>query len=168
MTFNEYDIERQVLDFMAANDIHPAQGERLILDGQRHRLKLANDKSGEKSGAYKIYTDNLPAGWVQDWHLGDPIKWHYDTSALSDEQRKYFADPKIKAQIEAQRKAREAAELATQNKAADNARIRFETLPSAPEDFPYFKKSYGISGIFLSDYARSDNLTQYRGYITMR
>ena len=36
------------------------------------------------------------------------------------------------------------------------------------EDFPYFKKSYGISGIFLSDYARSDNLTQYRGYITMR
>ncbi len=36
------------------------------------------------------------------------------------------------------------------------------------EDFPYLKKSYGISGIFLSDYARSDNLTQYRGYITMR
>jgi hypothetical protein len=36
------------------------------------------------------------------------------------------------------------------------------------EDFPYFKKSYGISGIFLSDYARSDNLQQYHGYITMR
>ena len=36
------------------------------------------------------------------------------------------------------------------------------------EDFPYLKKSYGISGIFLSDYARSDNLTQFRGYITMR
>ena len=36
------------------------------------------------------------------------------------------------------------------------------------EDFPYLKKSYGISGIFLSDYARSDNMSQYRGYITMR
>ena len=36
------------------------------------------------------------------------------------------------------------------------------------EDFPYLTNSYGISGIFLSDYARSDNLTQYRGYITMR
>ncbi|MCR4781671.1 MAG: acetyl-CoA hydrolase [Lachnospiraceae bacterium] len=35
-------------------------------------------------------------------------------------------------------------------------------------DFPYLKKSYGISGIFLSDIARSDNLTQYRGYIPMR
>lgn len=36
------------------------------------------------------------------------------------------------------------------------------------EDFPFFKKSYGITGIFLSDIARSDHLTQYRGYITMR
>ena len=36
------------------------------------------------------------------------------------------------------------------------------------EDFPYLKKSYGISGIFLSDIARSDNMTQYHGYITMR
>ena len=36
------------------------------------------------------------------------------------------------------------------------------------EDFPYLKKSYGFTGIFLSDIARSDNLTQYRGYITMR
>ena len=36
------------------------------------------------------------------------------------------------------------------------------------EDFPYLKKSYGFIGIFLSDIARSDNMTQYRGYITMR
>lgn len=36
------------------------------------------------------------------------------------------------------------------------------------EDFPYLRKSYGISSIFLSDIARSDNLNQYHGYITMR
>ena len=36
------------------------------------------------------------------------------------------------------------------------------------EDFPYLKKSYGFAGIFLSDIARSDNMTQYNGYITMR
>jgi hypothetical protein len=36
------------------------------------------------------------------------------------------------------------------------------------DDFPYFKKSYGISSIFLSDIARSDNYTQYRGYYPMR
>lgn len=36
------------------------------------------------------------------------------------------------------------------------------------EDFPYLTKSYGISSVFLSDIARSDNMTQYNGYITMR
>ena len=36
------------------------------------------------------------------------------------------------------------------------------------EDFPYLKKSYGFAGIFLSDIARSDNMTQFNGYITMR
>lgn len=36
------------------------------------------------------------------------------------------------------------------------------------EDFPYLTKSYGISSVFLSDIARSDNMTQYHGYITMR
>ena len=36
------------------------------------------------------------------------------------------------------------------------------------EDFPYLTKSYGITSIFLSDIARSDNMTQYNGYITMR
>ena len=36
------------------------------------------------------------------------------------------------------------------------------------EDFPYLTQSYGISSVFLSDIARSDNMTQYNGYITMR
>lgn len=36
------------------------------------------------------------------------------------------------------------------------------------EDFPYLAKSFGISSVFLSDIARSDNMTQYNGYITMR
>ncbi len=36
------------------------------------------------------------------------------------------------------------------------------------EDFPYLTKYYGISSMFLSDIPKTDNLTQYRGYITMR
>jgi len=35
-------------------------------------------------------------------------------------------------------------------------------------DFPYLKQSFGITSVFLSDIARSDNYTQYHGYITMR
>lgn len=34
--------------------------------------------------------------------------------------------------------------------------------------FPYLKPKFEIASLFLSDYAASDNLTQYRGYITMR
>lgn len=34
--------------------------------------------------------------------------------------------------------------------------------------FPFLKPNYNMVGMFLSDMAASDNLTQYRGYITMR
>lgn len=34
--------------------------------------------------------------------------------------------------------------------------------------FPYLKPKFEIASIFLSDLARSDNYSQYRGYITMR
>ena len=36
------------------------------------------------------------------------------------------------------------------------------------EQFPFLRSNYNIVGMFLSDMAASDNLTQYRGYITMR
>lgn len=34
--------------------------------------------------------------------------------------------------------------------------------------FPFLRPNFSIVGMFLSDMAASDNLTQYRGYITMR
>ena len=36
------------------------------------------------------------------------------------------------------------------------------------EQFPFLKPNFNIVSMFLSDMASSDNLTQYRGYITMR
>ena len=36
------------------------------------------------------------------------------------------------------------------------------------EQFPFLRSNFNIVGMFLSDMAASDNLTQYRGYITMR
>lgn len=39
----------------------------------------------------------------------------------------------------------------------------------APQaQFPFLRSNYDIVGMFLSDMATSDNLTQYRGYLTMR
>ena len=39
---------------------------------------------------------------------------------------------------------------------------------SQQEQFPFLKSNYNIVGVFLTDMATSDNLTQYRGYIPMR
>ncbi|MBP1625771.1 MAG: uncharacterized protein H6Q00_246, partial [Holophagaceae bacterium] len=36
------------------------------------------------------------------------------------------------------------------------------------EKFPYLESDYEIASVFLTDYATSDNLTQYRGYLTLR
>ena len=36
------------------------------------------------------------------------------------------------------------------------------------EQFPFLKSNFNIVGMFLSDMAASDNLTQYRGYLVMR
>ena len=36
------------------------------------------------------------------------------------------------------------------------------------EQFPFLKSNFNIVGMFLSDMAASDNLTQYRGYLQMR
>jgi putative DNA primase/helicase len=72
-------IERQALSFMEQNGITPPR-DGLILDGARHRFSIAGkDKGASKSGAYQIYIDGWPAGWVQDFHLGDPIKWRYES-----------------------------------------------------------------------------------------
>lgn len=36
------------------------------------------------------------------------------------------------------------------------------------DTFPFIKPYYRFSSLFLTDIARSDNMTQYRGYVTMR
>ena len=36
------------------------------------------------------------------------------------------------------------------------------------ETFPYLRKNYSVQSIFVPDYATTDNMTQFRGYITMR
>lgn len=44
-----------------------------------------------------------------------------------------------------------------------------ENPKEAPQaQFPFLNPNFNIVGMFLSDMAASDNLTQYRGYITMR
>jgi phage/plasmid primase-like uncharacterized protein len=103
---------------MESHEITPPR-ERLILNGKIHRYPVEKDKHGSKSGAYCIYTNGWPAGWVQDFHLGDPIRWKFDMSELSSGAR---AEWKSYRNSEAYRLA----EQERRNREPEETRIRRE------------------------------------------
>lgn len=147
-TFKETDIQQQVLQFMQSLGIAPIRNEQLILDGQIHRYKVEGDRGGEFSGAYCIFTDGLPAGFVQDWRKDIKQDWKFDTSGFKDEQRKYFNSDEFRIKAQNAKKEREKKLKQAQVKASEMARIRWENLKSADESHPYFQRkqvnSYGI------------------------
>lgn len=139
---SDYEIEQKFMDFLNANNLSPAGSFRLMIDGTIQRYRLPDDKRGQKSGAYCVYTDKWPIGWAMDWHTRDKIEWYYPTEGLNDEQRKYFNSPEFKAECEAAKKQREEAIRQKQVNAAEQARIRIDTCPEAPENHPYLQKKH--------------------------
>ena len=143
-TFNENDIRQQLLDFMQANNCEPSEDLYIQLDGKIHRYNVRGDKPSDKSGAYCVFSDHWPAGWVQNWRNGAAISWCYERDNLNDEGKTYFTDEKYKQAMELSKKhqAKLKKERETlQAKAADKARAFAETLPFATDNnFPYLKK----------------------------
>ena len=142
-TFSNDDIKQQILDFMRYHDLSPVGYEDIITDGKIHRYRIHGDKPSSKSGAYCVFTDYYPTGWIKNWRTGELVQWHFKRDSLDDAGKTYFTDAKYQEMIEKSRKhqaelnrqlAREHAEAATH--AADI----FNNLPPAPEDFPYLVK----------------------------
>ena len=52
--------------------------------------------------------------------------------------------------------------------AVEGTRVLEKPEWAEQDQFPFLRPNFSIVGMFLSDMAASDNLTQYRGYITMR
>ena len=88
-TFDTHDVIQQVLQFAETHNIF-FRTDTLKLDGEIHRVKTKEDKHGDTSGAYCIYMDGFPAGFIQDWRKGIKENWKYDVSGLDNEQRTYF------------------------------------------------------------------------------
>lgn len=144
-------IEEQVLAAMEAYGIPPLNGLRLEIDGKLHRYAVTGDKGQDKSGAYIIYPDGLPAGYIMSWRHGVEEKWRFDTSELDPVQSKICNTPKFKAEVQARQKQREAELAKTQARAAEQARIRFEAAKEARQDHEYLKRknvqAYGLKEI---------------------
>ena len=146
--FSEFDIQQQVLTFMQSLGIAPARDEFIILDGQIHRYQVEGDRRGKRNGAYCIYPDGVPAGFVQDWRKDIKHKWKFDMSGLNDEQKKYVDSDEFKIKAENKRKKREKELKEKQIKASETARTFWETFKSADESHPYCQRkqvnAYGL------------------------
>lgn len=138
------DARRQVLDFMKSLDIQPYDESEIELDGELHRYRTHDDKASELSGAYCIYPEGLPAGFVQDWRKGIKESWRYDTSVFDDVRRAYYESEEFKKESAEQRRQAEAKRKERRDKAAQAARAEWELLSEVPRDHEYLKAK-GIS-----------------------
>ena len=140
--FNFDEITAQVLELMRQLNCEPRDNYTLKLDGQIHRYPIIGDKYGQTTGAYCIFTDNWPAGWLHNWRTGEHVTWSFDRNRLDDDGRVYFSDEKKyqemleksrQHQLEVQEKLKQ-----EQAEASERTRILFESLPPAPDNFHYF------------------------------
>ncbi len=143
--YDENEIAEQVKAFMQANGIKPEGTLEIVIDGNIHRFKTEGDKHGETSGAYKIYDNGYrPAGLIQDFRHGQPIKWKYDTSQLTDEQKKQLREQTYTPEQQALEQKRKAEELKRQKEkqalAVERAYSEFiNALYGEPNKHPYCK-----------------------------
>lgn len=148
---SEDEIREQVLSLMSQLGISPAAGEDLILDGELHRYTIEGDRKGTDNGAYCIYTDGIPAGFIQDWK-GIKTKWKYDSSKLSPEERSYYASEEYEKKATEERERRKAEREARELEASEHARVLFESLNEAPKTHKYLiKKAIQSHGLKIQD-----------------
>ncbi len=69
------DIVEQFRAALVTVGIEFALGERIIPDGTLHRVRLTQDKPGQRSGWYRLHLDAPPAGAAGDWRTGYRVNW---------------------------------------------------------------------------------------------
>lgn len=142
--FNDFDIQQQVLDFMIQNGIVPYDSNLYIhVDGKIHRFRVLDEGQNDKSGAYCIFSEHWPAGWVQDWHHHHAVKWAFQRDNLNDEGKSFFDDSRYKEAREKSKKIQD--ELMRiheqeQTEASELARVQFQQAKPAPQNHPYLLK----------------------------
>ena len=148
---SDFEIEEQVLNFMDELGIAPIDDRHIIIDGNIHRYRCEGDKRGETSGAYCIFNDNWPAGFVQDWRKNIKSDWAFNIKDLPIEHKQFLNSDKIRKEAEELRKKRQAQREKDAFIAAEHARIMWDTpqaLKPADNSHPYLQRkkvnSYGL------------------------
>lgn len=105
----------------------------IIADGKFHRLPCVGDSWGKTSGAYKLYLDGFPAGYIQNHKNGDGFNWKY-----SPQKEIKYKPFKPKDNTNTKAKAQEEAIEAEYRKTAEKISFEYETAKKA-EDHAYLE-----------------------------
>ncbi|PTN09676.1 zincin-like metallopeptidase domain-containing protein [Nitrosomonas aestuarii] len=109
-------------------------GNHPLMDGHKHRIKVAGDKGGQKSGFYVAHLDNHPAGYFINNRTKSEIRWKAKGYTLTDAQKAAFA-----AQVAIKQQERQAALHAQQIKVADAIGELLTIAPQADANHPYLQ-----------------------------
>lgn len=105
-----------------------------VMDGQRHRVPVADGKPGNLDGFYVGHLDGHPAGFIMNNKTGNEQNWKAKGYRLSDEERAALAaDAATKLQ------AREKQTDAQTERAAERVAAQMKDLAPITEPTPYLK-----------------------------
>ncbi len=147
MSWSPIEVEDSFVRWLCDLGIPPAEGERLILDGQIHKYKVAGERGIKQDGRYRIYCDERPAGWAMCWSpkygVTEPVNWAFfkpGESPWSDEEKREYVK-----RMEAQRAAAARQKELERAKASAEAARKWEAATEPRPEHPYLKKK-GLSG----------------------
>ena len=162
-------------EFINNSSAPPSGHVDIQADGQIHRYHIEGDRAGSRNGAYCLYTDGRPAGYVMSWKNGKEEKEIWKYSYSDDERREYAQsqnNPALKAQSEEEKQAREQRRVeALRQQKEDEAQARTLALteyraghPIIPFQHPYLKAKFDSIDISCVDDGQFT--TRYNGDYT--
>lgn len=121
--------------------IPPASGERVLLDGLKHRYAIQGDRGVQRNGEYRVYLDERPAGYAKSFsakHGVDYAVWSYlkpGESPWTEEQRREY----MRQRDAAHEAARQEKEL-SQARAVQLAVTKWKQATEASPKHGYFRR----------------------------
>lgn len=120
------------------------KGELPIMDGHMYRVPLIDGKLNSKSGAYKGYLDEHPAGFIQNHKTGLKMNWKASGHRLTEDQKR-----QLRAEAEQRKDERNKELLEQRAKASKKAFAMWKNARDwANHKHPYLAdkgvKSFGV------------------------
>ncbi len=112
-------------------------GNHPVMDGQKQRIKLNDDRTTAKTGFYVAHTDGHPAGYFMNNRSGEERYWKAKGYSLTDEQK-----AEVSAKAATIRQNRMAAQHMRQKEVADAIKVLLAIAPVASSEHLYLKSKH--------------------------